>query len=189
MAIGGVLFALLVLRPAVRARPELASPVGRSLAVSAAGAAVLGGAQLLALAVQLGALVGGGGWPVRALVASPYVRAAAARVLACVGLVVGCLRVRRVAGTGLGWVALLGGALVLAMSAAWTSHAAARLGPRGLLLTLDGLHQVAAAAWIRGLRPPPLTALRRGVHAGPALLPHAFSRPPLTARASPPGAS
>src|SRR2546422_4214051 len=103
MAIGGVLFALLVLRPAVRARPALASPLGRSLAASAAGAAVLGGAQLLALAVQLGALVGGGGWPVRELVASTYVRAAAARVLACVGLVVGCLRVRRAAGAGLGW--------------------------------------------------------------------------------------
>src|SRR3989442_5223044 len=90
MAIGGVLFGLLVLRPAVRARPELASPLGRSLAVSAAGAAVLGGAQLLALAVQLGALVGGGGWPVRELVASTYVRAAAARVAACVRPPVRC---------------------------------------------------------------------------------------------------
>src|SRR5712691_5153510 len=165
MAIGGVLFALLVLRPAVRARPALASPLGRSLAASAAGAAVLGGAQLLALAVQLGALVGGGGWPVRELVASTYVRAAAARVVACVGLVVGCLRVRRAAGTGLGWVALLGGALALAMSAAWTSHAAARLGPRGLLLTFDGLHQAAAAAWIGGLGHLVLTALGRGAHA------------------------
>src|SRR5436309_2491134 len=181
MAIGGVLFALLVLRPAVRARPALASPLGRSLAASAAGAAVLGGAQLLALAVQLGALVGGGGWPVRELVASTYVRAAAARVLACVGLVVGCLRVRRAAGTGLGWVALLGGALALAMSAAWTSHAAARLGPRGLLLTLDGLHQVAAAAWIGGLGHLVLTALGRGVHAWPALLLKRFSALALTA--------
>src|SRR3989475_12664290 len=150
MAIGGVLFALLVLRPAVRARPELASPPGRSLAVSAAGAAVLGGAQLLALAVQLGALVGGGGWPVRELVASTYVRAAAARVLACVGLVVGCLRVRRVAGTGLGWVALLGGGLALAVSAAWASHAAARPRARRPPLTLDGPHPGAAAAGIRG---------------------------------------
>src|SRR2546428_1452422 len=175
MAIGGVLFALLVLRPAVRARPELASPLGRSLAVSAAGAAVLGGAQVLALAVQLGALVGGGGWPVRELVASTYVRAAAARVLACVGLVVGCLRVRRVAGTGLGWVALLGGALVLAMSAAWTSHAAARLGPRGLLLTLDGLHQVAAAAWVGGPGPPRPTAPRRGLPPVPAPPPKPLS--------------
>ena len=181
MAIGGVLFALLVLRPAVRACPALASPLGRSLAASAAGAAVLGGAQLLALAVQLGALVGGGGWPVRELVASTYVRAAAARVLACVGLVVGCLRVRRAAGTGLGWVALLGWALALAMSTAWTSHAAARLGPRGLLLTLDGLHQVAAAAWIGGLGHLVLTALGRGVHAWPALLLKRFSALALTA--------
>src|SRR5256712_341371 len=181
MAIGGVLFALLVLRPAVRARPALASPLGRTLPASAAGAAVLGGAQLLALAVQLGARVGGGGGPVRELVASPSVRAAAARVLACVGLVVGCLRVRRAAGTGLGWVALLGGALALAMSAAWTSHAAARLGPRGLLLTLDGLHQVAAAAWIGGLGHLVLTALGRGVHAWPALLLKRFSALALTA--------
>src|SRR5437867_2230925 len=181
MAIGGVLFALLVLRPAVRARPALASPLGRSLAASAAGAAILGGAQLLALAVQLGALVGGGGWPVRELVASTYVRAAAARVLACAGLVVGCLRVRRAAGTGLGWVALLGWALALAMSTAWTSHAAARLGPRGLLLTLDGLHQVAAAAWIGGLGHLVLTALGRGVHAWPALLLKRFSALALTA--------
>src|SRR5256884_9404538 len=131
MAIGGVLFALLVLRPAVRARPALASPLGRSLAASAAGAAVLGGAQLLALAVQLGALVGGGGWPVRELVASTYVRAAAARVLACVGLVVGCLRVRRVAGTGAGWVALLGGGVVRAVSGAGSSHAAGAARGRG----------------------------------------------------------
>src|SRR2546430_13546303 len=102
MAIGGVLFALLVLRPAVRACPALASPLGRSLAASAAGAAVLGGAQLLALAVQLGALVGGGGWPVPELVASTYVPAPAAPIPARVRPVVGCLRVRRAAGARLG---------------------------------------------------------------------------------------
>src|SRR5438128_2356074 len=181
MAIGGVLFALLVLRPAVRARPELASPLGRSLAALGGGAAVPGGGAPLRAAGQPGGLVGGGRLAVRELVASTYVRAAAARVLACVGLVVGCLRVRRAAGTGLGWVALLGWALALAMSTAWTSHAAARLGPRGLLLTLDGLHQVAAAAWIGGLGHLVLTALGRGVHAWPALLLKRFSALALTA--------
>src|SRR5437016_7783936 len=50
--------------------------------------------------------------------------------------------------SGRGWLALLGVALALAASASWTSHAAARLGSRGLLLALDGLHQVGAAAWI-----------------------------------------
>src|SRR2546426_10812271 len=103
MAIGGVLFGLLVLRPAVRARPELASPLGRSLAVSAAGAAVLCGAQLLALGVQLGALVGGGGWAAREPVASPYVPAAAARGPARGGLLVGWLPGRRGAGSRV-WV-------------------------------------------------------------------------------------
>src|SRR3989442_7177875 len=99
MAIGGVLFALLVLRPAVRARPELASPLGRSLAVSAAGAAVLGGAQLLAPALQLGGLVGGGGRPAPVVVALAYGRAAPDRGLPRVRLVLGLLRLRRGAAT------------------------------------------------------------------------------------------
>ena len=46
-----------------------------------------------------------------------------------------------------------------------TSHAAARVEHRGLLLTLDGLHQVAVAAWVGGLAH--LTAVAFGKGAGP----------------------
>src|SRR5256885_639034 len=52
VAVGGVLFALLVVRPAVAARPALAPLLRQSLAISALGAAVVGGMQLLSLAVQ-----------------------------------------------------------------------------------------------------------------------------------------
>ena len=151
VAIGGVLFALLVLRPAVHARPALVPLLDRSLAFSAVGAAVVCVAQLLSLAVGLGSLAGDDGWPVRDLLATTYVRTVAVRVLASAGLVVGALRLRRGTGRGRGWLALCGVALVLAASASWTSHAAARLGSRGLLLALDGVHQLAAAAWVGGL--------------------------------------
>src|SRR5436190_578710 len=83
------------------------------------------------------------------------------------GLVVGCLRLRRVAGDGRGSLLLVGLVVALATSAAWTSHAAARLGPRGLLLALDALHQLAAAAWIGGLGLLIVLALGRGQGAWP----------------------
>src|SRR5207253_2737302 len=174
MAIGGVLFALLVLRPAVRARPALASPLGRSLAASAAGAAVLGGAQLLALAVQLGALVGGGGWPVRELVASTYVRAAAARVLACVGLVVGCLRVRRAAGTGLGWVALTAVAVLvvagLALTLSYVGGVHALLGTSYGMMVLTKVGILAGLLTLGGMNFLAVRQLPAASDVGPARL-------------------
>jgi copper resistance protein D len=48
------------------------------------------------------------------------------------------------------WLALLPGLAVLSASIA-TSHAAARIDERGLLLTFTFLHQAATAAWIGGL--------------------------------------
>jgi copper resistance protein D len=181
VAIGGVLFALRVVRPALPAHPALAPLLGRSLAVSALGAAVVGGVQLLSLAVQVGSLVGSGGWPVRELLATTYVRVATTRVLACAGLVVGCLRLRRAPGASRGSLLVVGLVLALATSAAWTSHAAARLGPRGVLLALDALHQFAAAAWIGGLGLLSVLALGRGERAWPALLLKRFSALALTA--------
>jgi putative copper resistance protein D len=181
VAVGGVLFVLLVLRPAARSRPVLTPLLGRSLALSAAGAAVVGVAQGLSLAVELGSLVGAGGWPVRELLATTYVRTAAIRELACVGLVVGCLRVRRAPDVGRGWPALLAAALTLAVSTAWTSHAAARLGSRGQLLTLVALHQIGAAVWIGGLGHLMAAAVGRGARAWPALLLKRFSALALTA--------
>src|SRR5206468_799256 len=85
------LFALLVLRPAVHARPALVPLLDRSLAFSAVGAAVVCVAQLLSLAVGLGSLAGDDGWPVRDLLATTYVRTVAVRVLASAGLVAGAL--------------------------------------------------------------------------------------------------
>jgi putative copper resistance protein D len=64
---------------------------------------------------------------------------------------------------------------------AWISHAAARPGPRGLLLALDAVHQVAAAVWIGGLVHLLAAAARRGEAAWPALLLKRFSTLALAA--------
>ena len=172
VAIGGVLFALLVMRGSEGAR--------RVWTLVAAGAVVVVAAQALALvilAVELDA-------PLAAvlgrLAATQYFRAAVGRMLAATVLVIGALAVRRAPRVGTWWPLLLGAVAALVVSAAWMSHAAARLEGRGFLLAIDALHQLAAAAWIGGLLHLIVTALRREPVA-PAVLLARFSTLALVA--------
>jgi putative copper resistance protein D len=65
--------------------------------------------------------------------------------------------------------------VALALLAPWTSHAAARVGGRWPLLTLDAIHQVAAWVWIGGLAHLVVVATRAGADAWPAPLLGRFS--------------
>jgi putative copper resistance protein D len=179
VAVGGVVWILLLVRPAVRARPALAPLLDRSLVVLALGAGVAAAAQLASLAVQLGQLRGDGGWPVGEILATTFFRAGVARILACLGLIGVAVAARR--GVARAWPALVGCALVLVTSATWLSHAAARPGPRALLLALDAVHQLAAGVWIGGLVHLLAAAARRGGEAWPALLLKRFSTMALAA--------
>ena len=169
---GGVLFAVLLLRPEVAARPTLAPRLTRSLALTAIGAAVAAAAQVLALVVQLGVLADAtASWPLGEVIQTSYFRAGSMRIAACLGLIAGCTTLSNRGGAGRWWwIALLGLTAVLGVGSAWTSHAAGRLGPRGLLLTLDALHQLAAGVWIGGLFHLVVVALSRVEDAPPALL-------------------
>jgi putative copper resistance protein D len=173
IAVGGVLFGALVLWP-VRLKTEEFRPLlGRSLTLITAGAVGLAVAQSLSLVVQLGALADGHGWPIREAFATTYFHAAIVRILAGAGLAVGCWVIRRQRGGARVGAVLIGFAVVVAASSACMSHAVARLEHRALLLALNTLHQLAAGAWIGGLvhltaaafrrgeRPWPVTALRR----------------------------
>ena len=146
VAIGGVVFALVVLR----ARQDDSGAV-RVWTLVAAGAAIVVLAQAGMLALLAGALDAPPGTLTARLVATQYFRATGARALAALVLVIAALTVRRAPRVGTWWPLLLGGATVMMISAAWTSHAAARLDHRAILLALDALHQVAASAWIGGL--------------------------------------
>ncbi len=149
VAIGGVAFALVLLRPDGR-DPESARPLARTLGWISLGAVVLASAQSLGLAVQVWAL-GSQAGSVPLLLGTTYVRGCVARVVACAGLALAGWNLRRRPDRVGGWIALAGFAIALGVASAWTSHAAARPGPRAALLALDAAHQLAAGVWIGGL--------------------------------------
>jgi putative copper resistance protein D len=152
VAIGGVLFALLLLRPTLGEGGAARAWLVRSLWLTALGAAVVAVAQGLSLGVQLSVLGdAAGGWPIAEVSRTSFFRAGIVRILACVGLVVGCAALAKRPEPRLWWIALAGLTVLLGAGSAWTSHAAGRLGPRAVLLILDALHQLAAGVWIGGL--------------------------------------
>ena len=120
-AIGGVLFALVVLKPALRPRPELSPLMGRLLILVAAGAAAVTAGQLLSLAVQQMALSGGQGWPIRLVLGTAYFQASALRVLICGAIVVGALRLRRRPDAPAWWTVMVALTVALAATAAASS--------------------------------------------------------------------
>ena len=176
IAIGGVLFAILLLRPALAEGAAARARLTKSLRLTAIGAAVVGGAQLLSLGVQLSVLGDAvGGWPLAEVARTSFFRAGAVRILACAGLVIGCLALVRRPERRSWWLALAGLTIVLGVGSAWTSHAAGRLGPRAVLLVLDALHQLAAGAWIGGLLHLTLVASSRAETGWSAALLKRFS--------------
>lgn len=143
IAVGGVVFALLVLGPSRH--------VPRVWSLVAVAAATVAGAQILSLGVLIAALGAPSSESVRDLLPAVFVRASLAKILASVVLAGTALAVRRRAHVGRGWAVILGATVTLVVSAACTSHGVARLDHRAALTTLDAVHQLAAGAWIGGL--------------------------------------
>jgi putative copper resistance protein D len=147
---GGIVFALLVLRPVAREDPLWTGRQARTLLLIALGAGLVILAQALSVTLQLGTLILELGTTVREAFVTSYFRASAVKVLIALAVMVDALALRRRAWRG-GWPVLAGLGVLLAAGAAWTSHAAARLEHRAPLLVLDALHQLAAGVWIGGL--------------------------------------
>ncbi len=147
-AIGGVFFIVLVLRSAPTA--ELGPILLRSRRLVEASGIALIVAQCLALGIQLESLADERGWPVREFVGTTYFAASVVRIVAGVGLVMGCRMIGRGRGRAGAWIALAC-SVALTAGSAGMSHAVGRLDHRPLLLALDTLHQLAASVWIGGL--------------------------------------
>jgi len=145
VAVGGVVWALWVLRPPVGRDVDFA----RAWTLVAAGAVALAGAQAASALLQLAA-AGSGDWRAVDALATVYVRVATARVAAALALLGAALVLRRGASRGARTLAVVAAAM-LAVLASGTSHAAARVHARGALLALDAVHQIAAWIWIGGL--------------------------------------
>lgn len=185
VSVGGVCFVLLALR-ASATRPGLDPPaLPRSLTLIAAGAATLALGQALALGIELFVLLHDAVWPLRAALGTLYVQVSAVRVVAGAALAVCAVGLRRRDGSEALRPGLLKTAVLLAATLAvvapWTSHAAARLESRGVLLLLDGAHQLAAAVWIGGLVHLTLAAVGRRERPWPVALLRRFSSLALAA--------
>ena len=170
VSVGGVVWALWVLRPPVGREAD----VTRAWTLVAIGAVVLAGAQTLSALLQLGALAGSGDWRAGDAFGTVYVRVAIARVAVALVLLASALGLRRRASRG--WrVAAMVAVSALAVLAPGTSHAAARVDGRGPLLALDAVHQIAAWIWIGGLAHLIAGAVRPRSDGWPVLLLRRFS--------------
>ena len=171
-AVGGVCFLLLVARG-----PE----TPRSLLLIAAGAITLAVGQGLSLANEIFVLLHEAAWPLRAALDTLYVQVSAVRIVVALALAACALGLRRAGGPSRLWPAVVTLAVVLVVAAPWTSHAAARLDSRVLLLLLDGAHQLGAAVWIGGLVHLTAAAFRRGDRPWPVTLLRRFSNLAMSA--------
>jgi putative copper resistance protein D len=165
-AVGGVCFLLLVARG-----PE----ASRSLLLIGIAAATVAVGQTLALANELFVLLHEASWPLGAALGTLYVQVSVVRIVAGLALAACALRLRQGGARSRLWPAVVALAAVLAAAAPWTSHAAARLESRGVLLLLDAAHQLAAAVWIGGLVHLIAAAVGRGDRPWPVALLRRFS--------------
>jgi putative copper resistance protein D len=149
IALGGVLFLLLLVRPLAAFLPGgAAAAIGRDTVRIAGWAAVaLVLCQAVTVAMQAAILTDTVDLTLPQALGADSALAGLAKIAAATVLAVALLR------TGPGAPApllLIAGAVELAASTL-TTHAAARLDDRGLLLAVSALHQFGAAIWIGGI--------------------------------------
>ncbi len=145
MALGGVLFLVLLARPL---SPTIGSGVARRTAVLAAWSAVaLAVAEAGTVALQAAVLIGTVDISIASALTAWSAMAGLAKIAASIGLAF--LLFRRGPGPR-AWILLVLCTVILT-AATLTTHAAARLDDRGVLLIAAFLHQAGAAIWIGGI--------------------------------------
>jgi putative copper resistance protein D len=142
MALGGVLFLILLARPfAPQLGSDLAARTARIAAWAAAGLVLI---ELISVALQTAILASTLEMPVTEVLGAHFAQASLVKAAAATLLAV--LLARQAPA----WPLLLAGGIEL-VAATLTTHAAARLSDNALLLGVELLHQLGAAIWIGGI--------------------------------------
>ena len=184
LALGGAAVGLVALLPWLRAEPALAAAARRSLQLIAWGAGLAMAAQAGSLLLVLASVADAPGWTPGIVLAAPLVHASLLRLACGLATLAAAAAVARAPASRGPRLTLLAAALALAASAAGTSHAAARLDGRTLLLGVDAIHQVATSIWVGGLVHLAALALARGASPWHARALAAFSRMAMAAVAA-----
>jgi putative copper resistance protein D len=152
-AVGGVAYALVVLRALstrAAAGPEALSRVAGLVAL---------GALLLALSRAVVLFVlhpwvladADGRWPVTDFVATAFGRASLVGIALALVLAVMAARLRRRPAARADWIGAAAIALLVLANSAWLAHAVSRLEGRGPLMLATVFHQAGAVIWMGGL--------------------------------------
>jgi copper resistance protein D len=150
LALGGVAWALWVLRPWQRRAPQAA--VGLDLTLVCSGAATVATGQALLLILKFLALSESFDADVLgSFVVTLHFLAAGARILVALAVTTAVLWLRHAPDSAVRWLVVTVLSVALAASGAWLTHATGRLEDRPALMTLTALHQTAASVWAGGL--------------------------------------
>ena len=146
MALGGLLFLVLLARPLAAGVPQGATLLRRTAVIAGWSAAALVLGEALTIALQTAVLVDTVDLSWTDVLQADFARAGLVKCAAAL-MLAGCL---------MAWPAVPA-PLLLAMggvelaAATLTTHAAARMHNSGLLLAVEALHQLGAAIWIGGI--------------------------------------
>ena len=162
MTVGSVLFIVLLARPFEHRLPEGREIVRRTARFGAWSAVFLIGCEILALGLQLAVLQTTLDLPFIELIPANFALAGLVKIAAA-GLLAAVLFRERPAP----WPALLGLIAIILAAAVMTTHAAARLEDRRLLMVASFLHMLGAAIWIGGI--PAFIMSFRQLHAAAAM--------------------
>src|SRR5262245_10970317 len=159
VALGSVVFALVVLSREPTQRPARALERALTLAVIGALVVVFAQAGLLA-ALGQALVVDDGQWPMGALLGSTVGAAGLARIAVALVTAAAVIALRQAPASSVRRALLLGSSVLLAGTGALASHAMGRMDGQASLLLVTALHQVAVGVWVGGLACAAIIALR-----------------------------
>ncbi len=152
LSVGGVAFALLVLRPLGASNAFPAEALRRTLAIVTVGAAVVAVSQLMILLIEPLAFADDpGSWPIAAFLQTVFAKAGMIRAFFSICLGGGAIRLLRQPGSRPVWLMTGLAALLLAISGGWLVHAVSRLEDVVPLMISTVVHQTAAVLWVGGV--------------------------------------
>ena len=152
-SVGGVAYALVVLRAATAASAPPAAALRGLLGLVGLAALVLALSRAVVLFILHPWVLAdaGGRWPVADFLATEFGRASLVGIALALGLAaVAAWQCSRPA-DGRGWLGAALLALLVLANSAWLAHAVSRLEGRGPLMAATVFHQAGAVLWIGGL--------------------------------------
>jgi putative copper resistance protein D len=152
-AVGGVAYALVVLRALSTRAAAGPEALGRVAGLVALGALLLALSRAVVLFVLHPWVLADadGRWPVTDFVATAFGRASLVGIALALVLAVMAARLRRRPAARADWIGAAAIALLVLANSAWLAHAVSRLEGRGPLMLATVFHQAGAVIWIGGL--------------------------------------